>query len=208
VLGQHVTALRMKIERLKHGDARTLEQRVEDALRLVDRIDRDLDFFAWELRPASLGGRGLLSALTALAREWSELYGLAVQLEAKRLRSPRLAPAAENALYRVAQEALINVCKHAAARSATLRLELHGNRLVLAVQDAGRGFDLCARAGQQHAGIGLLAMRERTELAGGTLTIETAPGQGTAVIASVPLLPTSSLPRASSRPRAARRPPI
>jgi signal transduction histidine kinase len=135
----------------------------------------------FELRPESLEVEGLVAALAkqaAAARARHEL-----QVEADLGDEPALPPAAKEALYRIAQEALHNVVKHAGARRVTLRLASEGDDVVLEVGDDGVGF---AADGAFPGHLGLRSMRERAERVGGTLGIESAPGRGTTVRARVP----------------------
>ena len=97
----------------------------------------------------------------------------------------RLSRPAAAALYRVAQESLRNVERHAAATAATIAVALDDGAVVLTVEDDGRGFDL-AEAEERRPGMGLFAIRERVALVGGTVDIDTAPGAGTRVRARVP----------------------
>ncbi|HYR33869.1 MAG TPA: ATP-binding protein, partial [Burkholderiales bacterium] len=100
-----------------------------------------------------------------------------------------IAPETETACFRVAQEAITNVLRHARAHNLWLRLFTAGGRLALSVRDDGRGFDLEAvrRRGASGASLGLVGMEERVALAGGSLEMRAAPGQGTVLLASFPL---------------------
>jgi len=137
-----------------------------------------------ELRPPMLDALGLAAALRALADEWAEQSGVAVQLDllSDSALGPLLAEVSVN-LYRVVQEALANVARHAAAQRVTIRLAWEDSRLALVVQDDGQGFDVPAAlhdlATQGH--FGLVGMQERVELIGGVWEVESAPGQGTRV---------------------------
>jgi signal transduction histidine kinase len=136
----------------------------------------------FELRPESLETEGLVAALAkqaAAARARHEL-----QVEADLSDEPALPPAAKEALYRIAQEALHNVVKHAGARRVTIRLASEGDAVVLEVADDGVGF---AADGAFPGHLGLRSMRERAERVGGTLAIESAPGAGATVCARVPV---------------------
>ena len=137
-----------------------------------------------ELRPPMLDTFGLGAALAALAEEWSATSGVAVRLDLPADGSLRALPgeAAVN-LYRIVQEALTNVARHAQASAVTIQAAWDDARLQLIVQDDGRGFIVPAAlhelASQGH--FGLAGMAERAELIGATLTVETAPRQGTTV---------------------------
>jgi len=141
-----------------------------------------------ELRPPMLDTLGLGAALRALADDWSDQHGVAVHLELPPDATLRSLPGevAVN-LYRVVQEALTNVARHAGARRVVVRLTREGTRLSLIIQDDGRGFtvpaDLHLLIAQGH--FGLAGMQERMALIGGRLTVESAPGQGATVCVSV-----------------------
>jgi signal transduction histidine kinase len=137
-----------------------------------------------ELRPPMLDTFGLGAALATLAEEWSAANGVAVRLDLPADGSLRALPGevAVN-LYRIVQEALTNVARHAQASAVTIQAVWEGAHLHLTVRDDGRGFVVPAAlhdlAGQGH--FGLVGMQERVELIGGTLAVASAPGQGTTV---------------------------
>lgn len=188
LLGQRVTALRLRIELLRHANTAADWQRdIADLLRLIDGIDQDLDFVACELRSSALDELGLVTALNLLTLEWSNIHNVNVRFHAN---GPdrRLLPDVENCLYRIAQEALNNVFKHARATRASVLLEHRDDRVVLIIEDNGRGFDRgeCARRDHKGRGMGLVGMRERAALVNGTFELESKPGSGTCVFVGVP----------------------
>jgi signal transduction histidine kinase len=141
------------------------------------------------LRPTVLDDFGLTAALQQLA-EQLRADGLEVTAEVRfEPGSARLAPVVETALYRVAQEAVANVRKHAAADRVRLTLQHAGEVLRLTIADNGRGFDPSdlAQDGPLGERVGLDGMHERLTLLGGQLTVESRPGRGTRVIAELPL---------------------
>ena len=188
VLGQQLTALRLNLAAVKEGcaemDASLLNQ-VERAQAVASRLDAEVDFMAWELRPAALDELGLAAALENFVHEWSEHFEVAAEYHAAGLGKRRLAPELETNLYRVAQEALNNVSKHAGARRVGVILERRDRHFALIIEDDGRGFDP-AEGAEGERGMGLVNMRERVALVGGTLEVESAPGVGTTVFARVP----------------------
>ncbi|HEV3470988.1 MAG TPA: CheR family methyltransferase [Pyrinomonadaceae bacterium] len=188
ILGQQLTALRLNLEAIKEGcvemDASLLVQ-VEQAQAVAGRLDSEVDFMAWELRPAALDEVGLAAALENFVHEWSEHFRTAADYHSAGLSKRRLAPDLETNLYRIAQEALNNVAKHAGAKRVGVILERRDNHIALIVEDDGRGFDP-AEEMEGDRGMGLVNMRERASLAGGQLEIESAPGEGTTVFARVP----------------------
>jgi signal transduction histidine kinase len=141
----------------------------------------------WDLRPEPLEGSALPQALAGLAGRWSRTCGLAADFSVTG--TPRSLPVqVEASLFRVAQEALQNIHKHARASRAALTLSYMGDAVVMDAVDDGVGFDPpVAPAGPSGGGFGLKGMRERIEQVGGTLSVESAPGEGTTLAAEVPL---------------------
>jgi signal transduction histidine kinase len=144
---------------------------------------------ALELRPSTLDHLGLVAALERYVAEYGRKHGLEADFDAGGLDGARLRPQTETALYRIVQEALTNVVRHARARGVSVLLDRRGSRAILVVEDDGMGFDV---EGVRHlrapAGVlGILGMEERALLVGGSLTIESHPGSGTAVFVEVPL---------------------
>jgi len=154
------------------GDLRAL---VVDTLQDVRRL-------AVELRPKALDDFGLVPALQRLGRSIREGGELDVQVEA-RLRDERLPADVETAIYRIVQEALTNVIKHASARHVSVVLTRKNGEVSVVIEDDGRGFDPSTPVG----GNGLLGMRERVELLDGHLDVDAAPGSGTTLILDLPL---------------------
>ncbi len=142
----------------------------------------DVRRLAVELRPKTLDDFGLVPAVERLAESFGEQTGLHVQFEARL--AERLPPDVETALYRIVQEGLTNVVKHARARTVSILLTRKGSSVAAVIEDDGRGFSQDAYEGE---GIGIVGMRERLALIDGTLSVETAPGAGTALVAEVPL---------------------
>lgn len=155
------------------GDAAAALDRVLELSQSAQRAMRSL---IWQLRPADLEG-GLLAALERHART----LGLEVAVRAEG--AGELPPAVEEALWRIGQEALNNVRKHAGVERAEVALRAGGAEAVLEVADAGRGFAPRRAAGS----LGLVSMRERAEALGGTLEVESGRGSGTRVRARIPL---------------------
>lgn len=143
------------------------------------------------LRPSILDDLGLEEALERLAAEVSRTVPFGVDLHFTGPRTPRLADAIEIALYRITQEALTNVGKHAAPRAVSILLHRSPNEVRLVVEDDGGGFDVeGVRSGTQ---LGLIGMRERAHLIGGSMTVESSP-RGTTVCVSVPIHPPAAPP--------------
>jgi PAS domain S-box-containing protein len=188
--GQQLTALQLGLESLREsgqGQPRWGE-RVEELRNLARRLDADVGSMAWELRPTALDDFGLASAIGALAQEWSKRCGVPAEFHAGGLADGRFAPEIETNLFRIAQEALNNVSKHAQASRVCLILERRDNQVSLIVEDDGVGFDSSRRAVPLSStkGLGLIGMRERASLIGGEIEIESSPGAGATIFVRVP----------------------
>jgi two-component system, NarL family, sensor histidine kinase LiaS len=145
-----------------------------------------LNVLIGELRPAALEGKGLSSALRDYVEDWSRRAEIPAEVH---VRGEREAPLeVEQALFRVAQEALANVAKHSGAGNVEVDLIYASDALTLRVADDGRGFDPAENPNQ---GFGLQSMHERLEKLGGRVEIESAPGKGTRVSCVCPLEDTS-----------------
>jgi two-component system sensor histidine kinase UhpB len=173
-----------------HDLAESLEQMTSEALESVRRL-------ALELRPPALDDLGLLAALAELAQRYSDQLHIPVDYLARGTRG-RLDSDAELVLYRIAQEALTNIAKHAHASSAWIDLDRTGEDVMLSIRDNGVGFSTtgAVRGDDRGLGLGLFGMEERAALMGGRLRIWSALGKGTEIFAYVPL--GSNAP---SRPR-------
>ena len=142
---------------------------------------------ARDLRPPTLDRLGLVAALTSLIADLEDEAGLHVRFQMTGAEA-RVAPELELGAFRLIQEALRNIIKHAETDMCTVAVEFHPDELHLRVIDAGLGFDP-ENQDQPGAGhLGLLGMRERTRLLGGALQIQSSPGQGTVVEATLPLV--------------------
>jgi signal transduction histidine kinase len=181
-LGQRLTALRLILEGLE-ADRTAVPTGIARALAMLARIDQDVDFIAWELRPAALDELGLAKVLDTYVKEWSRHAGVPAVFRARLGNLQRFAAEVEASIYRIAQEALNNVVKHAHAHSVNVVLELRGETLVLIVEDDGVG---CRTTGTGATMIGLSVMRERALAVGGTVELEPTPGGGTTVLACIP----------------------
>jgi two-component system sensor histidine kinase UhpB len=179
-IGQSLTALVLRLKNAadrEPSDTAALHELVASA----EEILADVRSVARRLRPEALDDLGLRSALLALAARLEEAGGLSVEVRIAR-DLPSLLAEVELVIYRVAQESLTNVLRHADARHARVELRLESDALILEVADDGRGFDVAA----QHSVGGLLGMRERGLLVGGAIALESQPPEGTRVRLTVP----------------------
>ena len=161
-------------------------QRVALLKKLTNEAREDVGQLAWEIRPTPLRGSNLHDACKLLLDEWAERSRLTFETYLS-LGSFRLPGAIENTIYRVLQEALINVVKHAKAKRVGVMLQASPREVRLVVEDDGEGFDGRNKPAGSTTQLGLLGIRERLSLVNGTLEIESAQGKGTTLLISVPL---------------------
>ena len=188
-VGQTLTALGINLNivraQMPGESSDAVRSRLEDSLALVEQTTERVRSVMAELRPPVLDDYGLVAALRWYGAQFSARTGLAVEVRGEEL-TPRLAAPAESALFRITQEALNNVVKHALATQMTVTVESDGGIACLVVADDGIGFDLAQRAApNERGGWGLLNMAERAEAVGGQCRIESRPGQGTRVVVEV-----------------------
>ena len=158
--------------------------RLQSVKGLLDQIEEELRRLSHDLRPTILDDLGLVAALDVLAEAVTARTGLWVKVEGRR--GERLSAAIETVLYRIVQEALNNVNKHARASAVTVVVRREARRVCCSVRDDGVGFDP-GTARSTVKGIGLIGIRERLATLGGALSIEAAPGRGTELRVTVPL---------------------
>ncbi len=189
--GQALSTMIITLERLEAGlpaGASELRPRLQAARELAIRTLEDLRKLVYGLRPSMLDDLGLVPAIRWFAR--SSLEETGAQLEFASFDDmTRLPPAVETAVFRIAQEAIHNVVRHAEAHRVAVHLELDGAAVVLRVEDDGRGFDVARTSVEavRHRRLGLLGIQERVELFGGDLMVHSEPGGGTVLQARVPL---------------------
>lgn len=191
-VGQNLTALGINLSILRRGLSEgdgapepSLVRAVEDSIALIAQTtDRIRDIMA-DLRPPALDDCGLLAALRAYATRFRERTGLDVRVTGEDARSTLDRDVAIS-LFRIAQEALTNVAKHAHARAVQVHLEERLDGVSLTVADDGVGYDPEVAEDPEPRGWGLLTMRERTVTHGGTLRVDSHPGHGTVVTVEIP----------------------
>jgi signal transduction histidine kinase len=189
---QQLAALRLMLSgALRSGDHERLQTAVGDAVGQLQASVGDLRALITDLRPAALDEFGITSALETLAERVSQQSGLVVELEVDLVETDLRHPAeVESTVYRVVQEALSNVVKHADATRVQVHVSDRAGTVDVTVRDDGKGFNPQEGA----VGFGLLGIRERLALVRGTLEIESAPGAGTALHISISLLTTRPAP--------------
>jgi PAS domain S-box-containing protein len=189
-IGQALTALKIHIESLgRPGGESTLRARLEECVETTQHTLERVRQLSLSLRPSQLDDLGLAAALRSHLDRQARLGGLASHFEAED-GVREIAPETETACFRVAQEAINNVLRHARARNIWVRLYTAGGRLSLSLRDDGQGFDLesVRRRAAGGSNLGLVGMEERIALAGGAFELRSAPGQGTVLLATFPLM--------------------
>ena len=182
--GQALTSILLGLKGIRSSRSPEDAERAEaDVRTLVVQALQDVRALAVELRPAALDDFGLVPALERLAETFSERSGIETLVEANL--DQRLPPEIETTLYRVVQEALTNIVKHAGAQHVSIVISGRDRSVAATVDDDGRGFD--ADAVRADA-LGLLGMRERLALVGGSLAVESSAESGTTIAAQVPLI--------------------
>lgn len=194
-VGQTVTGLSLGLKGLEQAldgldgavpvAGPTLGDRVRWLLGLTSDIGRDLHRAAADLRPAALDDLGLPRALDALVADWSDRYGVSADVQVIGSVEPRLPEAVQTVLYRVVQEALTNVLKHACATTVGIVFERRQDEIRIVVEDDGVGFDVDVVGSAGRRPLGLSGMRERLGMVGGVLRIESSPGAGTTLFINI-----------------------
>lgn len=183
-LVQRLVALRNELSRWRVAPELATPTEILEAEEAIVRLGDDLRNLAHRLHPSIVKQHGLPVALTGLRDELRKAHGLIVHLH----HDGRPLPQTDlgHTLYRIIQEALHNVIRHAGVAEATVSLVAAEGRIQVEVRDQGAGFDQSTDRGRGLEGLGLLSMRERAELAGGTLEVRSRSGAGTVVRCEVP----------------------
>ena len=187
-LGQSLTAIKINLQMQARFKDEFPRENNADNIRIVDDALSQVRRLALALRPSMLDDLGLAPALHWIAGQNTERHGFSVQFTAARM-SERLTPEIETACFRIAQEALTNVARHAQAKHVEIDLRYADDTVLLCIQDDGCGFDPAAMRDRATTGgsLGVLGMEERAMLIGGQLDIESKPGLGSKVRLSCPL---------------------
>ena len=188
-LGQRLTLLKLGLDELGRalpGDDAKIRERLAALKGLADDAGSEAHRIAWEIRPALLDDLGLEAAIRQLAETWSERSAMRFDLSFA-LGERQLSPTIEITLYRVLQEAITNVVRHAGATRVVVLLAVCEKEVSMIVEDNGRGFSPDRLRGACSKHLGLLGIRERLYLISGTLEIESAPGKGCTLYIRAPL---------------------
>ena len=184
-IGQMLTAIKFNLEILEDSIPAGTEERtrVDDMKALLDNLMKEAREMSYTLMPSVLEDFGLVPALQMLCEQFGKKHRIRALFQNHGL-TGRLRRNLEVSLYRIAQEALGNVARHAAAGEVTVQVIHRGQRLRLVCEDDGKGM---TQAAATTGGIGLVSMRERASQFGGTVTVDSSPGKGTVVSVEIPL---------------------
>ncbi len=189
-----IVGLRVMENSCPDGQVKTQAQELREvAAQTLDEVHN----LSIQLRPRLLDDLGLAAALERLASDWQARHKIPVDLLVH-LGSERLPGDVEITLYRIVQETLTNIARHAKANSASVLVEQRGSVVVAVVEDDGVGFDMDGASSERH--LGLLGIRERAELLGGRLTIESVSGKGTSLFVEIPLTNSPTLRESRAEP--------
>ena len=190
-LGQSLTMLQMGLQAIGQEvpASEKLQQRLNNMKNLASSLGRDVNRLATEIRPTSIDDLGIQNAIESLLESWSEnsSFKYYLHLSPKEMRLPKTV---ENTLYRVLQEILTNVVRHADASNVGVILNVADGEVSMIVEDDGRGFPADEEQARNSPArrLGLLGIRERLALVGGSLEIESSPGRGATVFVRIPTL--------------------
>ena len=189
-IAQTLASINVRLTELKKQattNTRNLQRKITDTQRMVEKSVNIVHRFARELRPTVLDDLGLIPALHTFVKSLAKRTRLHIRMKIFAA-VEELDNVKRTVLYRVAQEALTNVARHAQARRVEVSIENHSGAACMKIKDDGKSFQLerVLHAKRNHR-LGLLGMRERVEMVGGSFGIESAPGRGTTVWADIPL---------------------
>jgi signal transduction histidine kinase len=187
-MGQSLAALLLGLKALKNSvREESTTKSIQRLQEITNRIAEEMHSLIHELRPTALDDLGLQTALSNYLEEWAERSNVTIDFHSNGLLEQRLASQLESTIYRIVQEAVNNVIKHANAQNVSIILEKRENRVLVIIEDDGIGFDADAllKTPARNRRFGLLGMQERVALVGGSLSIESTPGIGTTVLVHI-----------------------
>jgi signal transduction histidine kinase len=188
-MGQSLTALKIQLEAVQLSlNEPVLSDKLSDGIQLIERILKEVRNLSLDLRPLMLDDLGLVPALRWYGSTRAQLGGFSLRFDSS-TSTLELAPEIETVCFRVAQEALTNIVRHAGAKHVDIQLQALEDEILLSIKDDGKGFDVQQKQAQTLDGehFGLLGMKERVFLAGGELEIESEPDCGTEIRVHLPL---------------------
>lgn len=196
--GQLLVVVHLALADISRELPPAIQDKLHDVTALLHQVEEQLRGLSHELRPTILDDLGLIPALRFLTEGVSKRFGLSIQVESHL--DLRLPPSVETTLYRIVQEALNNVTKHAGARNVWVAVDSNAKTIVCSIRDNGTGFDVATRLKQTgNRGLGLIGIQERLIALGGTLHIESEPGSGTRLLITIPRENSNANSRGISR---------
>jgi signal transduction histidine kinase len=190
-VGQQITALMLALKALEADrSVNDAPSKLRELRAIAEQIGREIHQLASQLRPVALDELGLSRALSGYLDAWAARSGISVDFFCTGIDESRLPGVVETTVYRIVQEAMNNIFKHASAKAVSVSLERRDGHVIAIVEDDGSGFDLDALVSGEGSRIGIAGMRERASIVGGELTIESGPGGGTTVRVKLPVRPT------------------
>lgn len=189
-IGQLLTALLIQLQLLERDLSEpSLLERLKMLKQLAEEISSHLHHIAWELRPPALDELGLMAALEKVTEEWSERFNIPCELVVNGSINGEVQPEVTIGIFRIVQEALTNIAKHARASHARVSIYQEDSELVVTVEDNGIGFKVnnILRHPDENKRLGLLGMMERAAMLSGTLSIDSKPGKGTKIQVRIPM---------------------
>ncbi len=192
-IAQTLTAINVELSNLKHEatrDTKNLKKKIANTQRLVEKSVDIVHRFALELRPAVLDDLGLIPALHMFMKAFTKRTGIRIQFTTfTTTKIKQLNTAKKTVFYRVAQEALTNVARHAQADLVKVKIEKLPDTICLKIKDNGKSFQAQrVMRSKRNTRLGLIGMRERLEMVGGSFAVESAPGKGTTIRAQIPFM--------------------
>ena len=184
-IGQDLTALKMTLSRGKNADPKEALQTLREAEALTEELLQTVRNICSTLRPQVLDDLGLLHGLEWHIKTFATRTGMEISIDLQPLDESRLSPIIQSTIFRVIQEALTNVSRHAKTKTAAVTLAAVDDTVQFSVRDNGKGFDAADAA--RNSSTGLSSMRERVSLVGGKFEISSAPRKGTIITARIPL---------------------
>jgi signal transduction histidine kinase len=187
--GQSLTSLMIGLKSLESNGHSETKKQIADLRQLTAQTLEEVHNLALELRPSSLDDLGLIATLDQYTKEYADKFNIKAEFQAIGIKENLLSPEIEITLYRIIQEALTNIMKHAKAKRVSVLLEARGSSIIAIIEDDGKGFDIQKETvfNNDERKLGLHGMHERATLIGGTLTIESKLEMGTTVFVEVPL---------------------
>jgi two-component system CheB/CheR fusion protein len=187
-IGQQIPALMLSLRALEsEDDPERSAAKLRELRAWIERFGDEIHQVALKLRPAALDDLGLARALSSYVEAWTARTGIAAELVAVGIEEQRLPPLIETTVYRIVQEAMTNVVRHASAKTVSVSVERRGETVLAIVEDDGVGFEPGALVGAGVAHIGLAGMRERATIVGGEFTVASHAGAGTTVRVRLPI---------------------